>query len=51
MQVFIQFFHLQGRKPKEIHAILTETLAYSLPGVDKDLSATICKMIMKISKV
>ena len=34
------FFFLQGKAPKEIHAILTETLACFLPGRDKDLSAT-----------
>jgi hypothetical protein len=39
MQYFIQFFPMQGRTPKEIHALLTETLAYSLPGQGKDLSA------------
>ena len=33
------FFFLQGRAPKEIHAILTETLACFLPGRAKDLSA------------
>jgi len=33
------FFFLQGKAPKEIHAILTETLACSLPGRAKDLSA------------
>jgi len=33
------FFHLQGKVPKEIHAILTETLACFLPGRAKDLSA------------
>ena len=30
---------LQGMAPKEIHAILTETLARFLPGRAKDLSA------------
>jgi hypothetical protein len=35
--VFI--FFLQGKAPKEIHAILTETLACFLPGPVKDLSA------------
>ena len=30
---------LQGKAPKEIHAILTETLARFLPGRAKDLSA------------
>jgi len=33
------FFFLQGKAPKEIHAILTETLAGFLPGRAKDLSA------------
>ena len=33
------FFFLQGKGPKEIHAILTETLAFFLPGRAKDLSA------------
>jgi len=32
-------FSLQGKAPKEIHAILTETLACFLPGRAKDLSA------------
>jgi len=33
------FFFLQGKARKEIHAILTETLACFLPGRAKDLSA------------
>jgi len=33
------FFSLQGKAPKEIHANLTETLAFFLPGGAKDLSA------------
>ena len=32
------FFSLQGKAPKESHAILTETLACFLPGRAKDLS-------------
>jgi len=32
---------LQGKAPKEIHAILTETLACFLPGRAKDLSAPV----------
>ena len=32
-------FFLQGKAPKEIHTILTETLAGFLPGRAKDLSA------------
>ena len=36
----VKFFSpLQGKAPKEIHAILTETLACFLPGRAKDLSA------------
>ena len=39
------FFFLQGKAPKEIHAILTETLACFLPGWAKDLSAPLyCKL-------
>jgi len=34
----IKFFFLQGKVPKEIHAILRETLACFLPGRAKDLS-------------
>ena len=33
------FFSLQGKAPKEIHTILTETLACFLPGRAKVLSA------------
>jgi len=35
----IKFLFLQGHAPKEIHAILKETLACFLPGRAKDLSA------------
>jgi len=35
----IKIFPLQGKAPKEIHAILKETLACFLPGQAKDLSA------------
>jgi len=35
----IKLFFLQGKVPKEIHAILTDTLACFLPGWAKDLSA------------
>jgi len=35
----IKFFFLQGKAPKEIQAILRETLACFLPGRAKDLSA------------
>jgi len=33
------FFFLQGKAPKEIQAILTETLVCFIPDRDKDLSA------------
>jgi len=39
MRADIKFFFLQGKAPKEIRAILTETLACFLPGQAKDLSA------------
>jgi len=35
----VKFSFLQGKVPKEIHAILTETLACFLPGHAKDLSS------------
>ena len=35
----IRFLFLQGKAPKEIHTILTETLACFLRGRAKDLSA------------
>ena len=33
------FFFLQSKAPKEIHAIMTETLACFIPGQANDLSA------------
>ena len=38
----------QGKAPKEIHAILTETLACFLPGRAKDLSAPMYKRSMQL---
>jgi hypothetical protein len=38
-----RFFSLQGKAPKEIHAILTETLACFLPVRAKDLSAPLVR--------
>jgi len=35
----MKFLFLQGKAPKEIHAILTDTLACFFPGRAKDLSA------------
>ena len=37
----IKFYFLQGKAPKEIHAILTETLGCYLPGWAKNLSASL----------
>jgi len=46
MRAVIKFlFFLQGKAPKEIHAILTETLAFFLPGRAKDLSALLYYII------
>ena len=39
MRAVIKCFFLQGKAPKEIHAILTETLACFFPGQAKNLSA------------
>jgi len=39
MRAVIKFIFLQGKAPKEIQAILPETLACFLPGRAKDLSA------------
>jgi len=39
----INIIFLQGKAPKEIHAILTETLACFPPGRAKDLSAFLYK--------
>jgi len=38
-RAFIKFLLLEGKAPKEIHTILTETLACFLPGRARDLSA------------
>ena len=44
----IKFFPpLQGKAPKEIHAILTETLACYLPRRAKDLSAPLYGIVWK----
>jgi len=39
MRAAIKFIFLQGKAPKEIHTILTETLACFLPGRAKELPA------------
>ena len=41
------FFSLQGKAPKEIHAILTETQACFLPGRVKDLSVPLYRYRLK----
>jgi len=41
------FFFLQGKAPKENHAILTETLACLLSGWAKDLSAPLYKIVLR----
>jgi len=38
-RAIVKFLFLQGKAPKEIHSILTETLACFLPGRAKNLSA------------
>ena len=45
-RALIKFLFLQGKVPKEIHAILTETLDCFLPGRAKDLSTPLyyCRM-------
>jgi len=40
-RAIIGVFFLQGKAPKEIHAVLTETLACFLPGRAKDLPAPV----------
>ena len=45
-----KFFFLQGKAPKDIHAILTETLACFLPGRAKDLSAYCFSMSTMITR-
>jgi len=39
------FFFLQGKAPKEIHAILTETLVCFHPGRARDLSEPLYKLL------
>jgi len=47
----IKFLFLQGKAPKEIHAILTETVACFLPGRAKDLSARRGKLALSLQRV
>jgi len=47
----IKFIFLQGKAPKEIHAILTEILAFIFSGWAKDLSASLyLKILRKLQK-
>ena len=45
----IEFLFLQGKAPKEIHAILTDTLACFLPGRAKVLSAPLYCAVRNIT--
>jgi len=42
------FIFLKGKAPKEIHAILTETLTFFLPRRAKDLSAPLYKLAYRL---
>jgi len=44
----IKFLFLQGKAPKEIHAILTETLACLFPGWAKELSHYLVSLVRPI---
>jgi len=46
----IKIFSLQGKAPKEIHAILRETSACFLPGRAKDLSAPLYVRLRNITE-
>ena len=48
-ELSLSSFFLQGKAPKEIHAILTETLACFLLGRAKDLSAPlyVCMYVLR----
>jgi hypothetical protein len=48
MLAVIESFFLQGKAPKEIHAILTEILAYFLPGRAKDLPAPLHSLFFEV---
>ena len=41
MRAVIKFLFLQGKAPKDIHAILTETLAFFRLGRAKEFSAAL----------
>ena len=44
-------FFLQGKAPKEIRVILTETLDCFLPGLAKDLSAPLLHSLSKLPEL
>ena len=44
----VNFFSLQGKAPKEIHVVLTETLTFFLPGQAKDLSAPLYIVMLQM---
>jgi hypothetical protein len=44
-QSLIKIFSCKARREKDIHAILTETLACFLPGRAKDLSAPLYNLV------
>jgi len=46
-RTLIKFLFLQGKTPKEIHAILIETLNCFLPDRAKDLSVPIYNVIIR----
>jgi len=45
----VKVFFLQGKAPKEIHAILTETLACFRPGRAKNLSAPLYNAVILVN--
>jgi len=51
MRAVIRFLILQGKAPKEIHAILTETSACFLPGRAKDLLAPLYETRGKVRMI
>jgi len=48
-ELLSSYFFLQGKAPKEIHAILTETLACSLPVRAKDLLAPLYTHLINVN--
>jgi len=50
-ELLSRFFSVQGKAPKEIHAILTERVACFLPGRAKDLSALLCMVNVPLHSI